>query len=934
MNQKKLLIPEPKARKKAERTRSPKYVKLSTDPSPSLISPSQRSEAVGLILIGISIFFLSLFHNLIPFKLAGLLNFLTINFGVGIYLVPAIIGLMGLQRFLERPFCHLAFRFLGALGTLVFGLGLLGLEGGKVGATTFNFFSSRFGILPSRLLFLFFTLASLIFALDILYKDLIIGIFFFIKYCVVFFKWLWNVFIVLIAYLIGAVKTTINALHICWTYFRRLLQENSDSPEFEIDASTGVKLLTFNDISTTPPFSQLATPDYQSIPNPTSWRDVSSSEEPAQKVKTIPPASSSKDSQNVPSIEQMVNFSPLNVHVGNLASEVMITNIPPILFQPGPAEKVEQKTHPTPSDSEPQKNEPTLNPRLPEKMPFTLIGKGEPQKPIDNVSKNFVESKKFSEIGNTPVPESQILPASPIDTHDEFEEDSPVTLEDNLIDKEIKEQLIQGSEPSTNTETSSEISLPPIDLLTVPPPREFEGPSDLSERSALLLKTLDEFGIKAQITAVVEGPAVSRFELKPAPGIKVARFTSLIDDIALALSAPAIRIEAPIPGKPALGIEIPNSKPKPVYFYDLIKNEKFHSTETILNLALGVTINGKPVFADLTDMPHLLIAGSTGSGKSVCINTIIASILFQARPDQVKMVMIDPKMVELSSYNGIPHLISPVVTDPKKASAALLWAVEEMERRYELLASCGMRKISTYNQELPRLQTEIDSSLSPMPYMVIVIDELADLMMTASAEVEGSICRLAQMARAVGIHLVIATQRPSVDVLTGTIKANLPSRIAFSVTSHIDSRTILDTKGAEKLLGKGDMLFVPKGRNKPLRLQGAFVSDQELLAIAEWVKDQRKPEYIDIAPNQSGEGEKSSLAEENDSSDDSKLISEITSWLQTQEKTSTSMLQRKFKIGYNRAARIMDLFEEKGLVGPSDGSNKRRVMGKRSDVEQ
>ncbi len=518
-------------------------------------------------------------------------------------------------------------------------------------------------------------------------------------------------------------------------------------------------------------------------------------------------------------------------------------------------------------------------------------------------------------------------------SHETLHAAEPVFLEDNRIDHEIK----TGSFTSRKVREHrpAEVLLPPLEILKVPPPRDnHESQSDLSQRSAFLLKTLEEFGIKASVTAIVEGPAVSRFELKPAPGVKVARITSLVDDIALALAAPSIRIEAPIPGKPALGIEIPNSNPTPVYFYDLLKNENFRKNQFPLNLALGVTINGKPVFADLSDMPHLLIAGSTGSGKSVCVNTIIASILFQARADQVKFVMIDPKMVELSSYNGIPHLIAPVVTDPSKAAGALLWAVEEMTRRYEILAGCGCKKISTYNEEIERLRTEIDPDLEPMPFIVIVIDELADLMMTASAEVEGSICRLAQMARAVGMHLVIATQRPSVNVLTGLIKANLPTRIAFSVTSAIDSRTILDAKGAERLLGKGDMLFIPKGRNKPLRLQGAFVSDRELMDLVEFVKTQGQPEYMDIAPTRSEEdedGEDDDAAESGDS--DSPLVDQIVRYLETQEKTSTSMLQRKFRIGYNRAARIMDQLEEKGMVSPMDGSNKRRVLIGRSSTQ-
>jgi S-DNA-T family DNA segregation ATPase FtsK/SpoIIIE len=511
-------------------------------------------------------------------------------------------------------------------------------------------------------------------------------------------------------------------------------------------------------------------------------------------------------------------------------------------------------------------------------------------------------------------------------------DEEPVYLEDNRIDQEIKTDKF-ASQPAKPVKFA-EALLPPIDILKMPPPRDNqESKSDLSQRSAFLIKTLDEFGIKATVIDIVEGPAVSRFEIKPAPGVKVSRITTLIDDIALALAAPAIRIEAPIPGKSALGIEIPNTKPTPVYFYDLLKNENFGRNQIPLNLALGVTINGKPVFADLSEMPHLLIAGSTGSGKSVCVNTIIASILFQARADQVKFVMIDPKMVELSSYNGIPHLIAPVVTDPAKASAALMWAVEEMTRRYEILAGCGCKKISTYNEELERLKQEVDQDLEPMPFIVIVIDELADLMMTASAEVEGSICRLAQMARAVGMHLVIATQRPSVNVLTGLIKANLPTRIAFSVTSAVDSRTILDAKGAERLLGKGDMLFIPKGRNKPLRLQGAFVSDRELMDLIEFVKKQGQPEYMDIAPTQSDDDEDDCSEEEAGGDADSPLIQQILKYLETQEKTSTSMLQRKFRIGYNRAARIMDQLEEKGLVSPMDGANKRRVLIGRSNTQ-
>ena len=431
----------------------------------------------------------------------------------------------------------------------------------------------------------------------------------------------------------------------------------------------------------------------------------------------------------------------------------------------------------------------------------------------------------------------------------------------------------------------------------------------------------------------MQGPAVSRFELKPAPGVKVRQITSLTDDIALSLAAQSIAIEAPIPGKSALGIIIPNSKPTPVYFYNLLNNDEFLRSPNLLQIAVGVTINGTNIYYNLAEMPHLLIAGSTGSGKSVCVNSIIASILFKARPDQVKFIMIDPKMVELSGYNGIPHLIAPVVTDPAKASGALMWAVEEMERRYELLSRCqGVKNISTYNEKLEELREEVDPSFEPMPYIVIVIDELADLMMTCSAEVEGSICRLTQMARAVGMHLIIATQRPSVNVITGLIKANLPSRIAFSVSSQVDSKTILDSAGAEKLLGKGDMLFLPKGLSKPRRLQGPYVSDNELNDLINFVKSQGKPEYLNIAIARGKDGEDDDDEPEEEDSDVS-LIDAIKKYLQNQEKTSTSMLQRKFRIGYNRAARIMDQLEEEGIVSPSDGSKQRRVINGRSNAQ-
>jgi len=834
----------------------------------------QKREAGGLILVGISAFVLSLFYFLRDSKVVTQTNFLFVYLGLGVYLFPLLLGLWGIQGFFDRPIRNYLGRVAGALGVFIFGSGLLGLEGGKFGSFLWQNFEKNFGVVPSTILCVFFTLSSMVFALDILYKDLLE---FFGKTLQLLGRVLvfaWEIGIYLISRFIEAVKTSFEYALCTIRFFLRKNVEDA------LERKTGTPLISFfrenqlakNVVDVTPLGPEL-------LPETGKAAVLENSEHPPQTKEDTAIKTCFADQASV----KVEEIQASTVFVGNdffpFFGKLEVNHFTPQSFE---------------------KN--------------------------DKASPNFPSSEERSNLESQPDPEKNDQEQ---EVHAQESEDLevPESLDEHPIDQELKDKNRSGVQTK---KSKKEVQLPPIELLTVPPEKEKDQNSNLEERSALLLKTLEDFGIKAQITAIVEGPAVSRFELKPAPGVKVARITSLTDDIALALSAPAIRIEAPIPGKPALGIEIPNPKPSPVYFYDLVKNDKFYSNDSLLNLALGVTISGRPVFADLTDMPHLLIAGSTGSGKSVCINTIIASILFQARPDEVKMVMIDPKLVELSSYNGIPHLISPVVTDPKKASVALLWAVEEMERRYELLAECGVRKISNYNEEIERLRLEVDSGLEEMPYIVIIIDELADLMMTASAQVESSICRLAQMARAVGMHLIIATQRPSVDVLTGIIKANLPSRIAFSVASHIDSRTILDTKGAEKLLGKGDMLFVPKGRSKPLRLQGAFISDRELFSIIDWVKRQGNPEYIEISPSTELGNDPGKEEDLSSSDDDKRLLTEIENYLLTQEKTSTSMLQRKFKIGYNRAARIMDILEEKGLVSSLDGSNKRRVLGRRS----
>lgn len=427
---------------------------------------------------------------------------------------------------------------------------------------------------------------------------------------------------------------------------------------------------------------------------------------------------------------------------------------------------------------------------------------------------------------------------------------------------------------------------------------------------------LSSFGISAKVVNATQGPTVTRYEIEPAQGVKVSRIVNLTDDIALNLAAQHIRMEAPIPGKSAIGIEVPNTKTEAVHLRDVLDCSDFKEACGGIPVGLGKDIAGKPVITDLAKMPHLLVAGTTGSGKSVCVNTLISSILFSRKPEEVKLLLIDPKMVELSVYNGIPHLMAPVVTDMKKAAAVLRWAVREMEARYKAFAASGKRDIKSYNEAHPK---------SAMPLIVLIIDELADLMMTAPDDIEESISRLAQMARAAGIHMVLATQRPSVNVITGSIKANVPSRISFAVGSQIDSRTILDMAGAEKLLGKGDMLFSPIGANKPIRVQGAFISDDEVEHLVEFVKQQREPEYDDTV---TAEAEKEIAAQDNDEQDiyRDELLERAVNLVMESGQASVSMLQRRFRIGYTRAARLVDTMEDLKIVGPNMGSKAREIL--------
>jgi DNA segregation ATPase FtsK/SpoIIIE, S-DNA-T family len=483
--------------------------------------------------------------------------------------------------------------------------------------------------------------------------------------------------------------------------------------------------------------------------------------------------------------------------------------------------------------------------------------------------------------------------------------------------------------PITFTEVeNTSYELPPLRLLKLPKKTDQSGEYELIHANAAKLeRTFQSFGVKARVTQVHLGPAVTKYEVHPDVGVKVSKIVSLSDDLALALAAKGIRIEAPIPGKSAIGIEVPNTEVAMVSLREVLEATQNDKPDSKLLIALGRDITGEAVLAELNKMPHLLVAGATGSGKSVCINGIITSILMRAKPHEVKLMMIDPKMVELNVYNGIPHLLAPVVTNPKKASQALQKVVSEMERRYELFSHTGTRNIEGYNDHVRRHNLEENDKQPLLPYIVVIVDELADLMMVASSDVEDAITRLAQMARAAGIHLIIATQRPSVDVITGVIKANIPSRIAFAVSSATDSRTILDMGGAEKLLGRGDMLFLPVGEAKPVRVQGAFLSDQEVEDTVEFVISQQKAQYQeDMIPDD--------IPEVSGVVDDD-IYDEAVELIIEMQTASVSMLQRRFRIGYTRAARLIDEMEARGIVGPYEGSKPRAVLqSKPKDKEE
>ena len=513
---------------------------------------------------------------------------------------------------------------------------------------------------------------------------------------------------------------------------------------------------------------------------------------------------------------------------------------------------------------------------------------------------------------------------------------SPNVIESNLFKqeeekKEEKTKQVLQLEHAIAVEEEN-YDFPPLELLSLGSKKTIKGGAKaLTEVATKLQKTLYSFGVSAKVENVSVGPAITRYELKPAEGVRVSKIANLADDIALNLAAETIRIEAPIPGKQAVGIEVPNLEKETVHLRDVLESDEFQNNKSKLSVALGKDVAGNTMIADIAKMPHVLIAGATGSGKSVCINTIITSILYNSKPSEVKLLMVDPKIVELSVYNGIPHLLIPVVTDPKKAAGALAWAVQEMENRYTVFAAKGVRDLKGYNSVIDKEnKTKPEGEKAgKLPQIVIIIDELADLMMVAAKDVEDAICRLAQKARAAGMHLVIATQRPSVDVITGIIKANVPSRIAFAVSSQVDSRTILDSAGAEKLLGKGDMLFYPSGSPKPTRVQGAFVSDDEVEKIVDFIKSNGEVTYntdiIETIENINKTDKEIAESHEEHDDTDPLLMQAIDEVVQSGQ-ASTSYIQRKFKVGYARAGRIIDQMEEMGIISGYQGSKPRQVL--------
>ncbi|MGG1030679.1 DNA translocase FtsK, partial [Bacillus paranthracis] len=576
-----------------------------------------------------------------------------------------------------------------------------------------------------------------------------------------------------------------------------------------------------------------------------------------------------------------------------------------------------------------------VEPQVEEKQMQQVVEPQVEEKPVQQVVEPQVEEKPMQQVVVEPQVEEK--PVQQVVVEPQVEE-KPVqqVVEPQVEEVQPVQQVVaeQVQKPISSTEveekayvvnqrendvrnvlqTPPTYTIPSLTLLSIPQQAALDNTEWLEEQKELLDTTFNNFHVGAHVINVSQGPAVTRFEVQPDPGVKVNKITNLSDDIKLSLAAKDIRIEAPIPGKSAIGIEVPNKESKPVFLREILRSPVFTKSESPLTVALGLDISGDPIVTDIRKMPHGLIAGATGSGKSVCINAILTSILYKAKPHEVKLMLIDPKMVELAPYNSVPHLVAPVITDVKAATAALKWAVEEMERRYELFAHAGARDLTRYNT----IVSEREIPGETLPYIVIVIDELADLMMVAPGDVEEAICRIAQKARACGIHLLVATQRPSVDVITGLIKSNIPTRIAFTVSSQVDSRTIIDIGGAEKLLGRGDMLFLGNGTSKPVRVQGVYVSDDEIEKTVDHVKKQMKPNYLFK--------QEDLLAKTEQAESEDELFFEACQFVVEQGGASTSSVQRKFRIGYNRAARLIEEMESQGIISEARGTKPRDVL--------
>ena len=550
---------------------------------------------------------------------------------------------------------------------------------------------------------------------------------------------------------------------------------------------------------------------------------------------------------------------------------------------------------------------------------------------IDDAEQLNFELDDDEELEETETEELEEIDEEELEEREEKKKNLRKLINRRAVADEEEDNTPENLELEHNTiEEDEQYEFPPVELLAESKKsgKDYTN-KELREIAIKLQKTLESFGVDAKVTNVTRGPTVTRYELLPSVGVKVSKILRLSDDLALNLAAKSIRIEAPIPGKSAVGIEVPNRTTDTVSLREIIESDEFQDAKSKLSFSLGKSIEGTACVADIAKMPHMLIAGSTGSGKSVCINSLIMSLLYKSKPSEVKLIMIDPKVVELSVYNGIPHLLIPVVTDPKKAAGALNWAVQEMENRYQLFASKGVRDIRGYNDALQNEGEE-----ATMPQIVIIIDELADLMMVASKEVEDAICRIAQKARAAGMHLVIATQRPSVDVITGIIKANVPSRIAFTVSSQIDSRTILDMGGAEKLLGKGDMLFYPVGEAKPIRIQGSFVSDSEIEQVIDYIKENNEVRYNENVIETLERANTPQSAADDGDDDCDEFLMEAIDLAVNMGQISASMIQRKFKVGYARAGRIVDQMEERGIISGHQGSKPRQVLISKEEWEE